>query len=158
MLKFSELRPVDRIKRYKWTIVYPFSTLFTVLMAFQVSYGWINTLITAFIIGELILFGLKDSRYSYNFNQFFLDSLILILINVLTILSITPYIISVFLSFFMDSSYLFLISMVVSFVVLEIGWYLYTSIETNLTDKETNWKWEITGPFSKDEIKMNGIK
>ena len=153
VLKFSELRPAERQKRYKYLIVYPLGIVVAVLTMLEVNFFWIHTVLYLSILQELYLFGIMDDRFPYTKSEFVLDALCLLLFHLFSSWVIGPYILEMFSSLDSDSLYHLILSASVPPIVLFMCWYAYTQVGVK---SEDNWKWRITGLFSTTETKVNG--
>ncbi|GAA0356974.1 hypothetical protein GCM10008932_07390 [Alkalibacterium iburiense] len=146
-MKFQELRTVDKQKRYRYIVMLPSLFLLITLLSYEAHYALFTSILSLTMIIDLFFVGILNNKKNYNYTYFLMDSLTLILITLLSILIISPMVISLLsrltsLTIFEAHSYWTYV--VSSPLLVYLLWYLVIKAQKKTYRVDVNWKWKAS--------------
>ncbi|MER2063442.1 MAG: hypothetical protein ABS873_02215, partial [Alkalibacterium sp.] len=141
-------------KRYKALFALPAFTVLMLLLSENFSYIFISFVVLAFILIQLIIFGLMDTKYHYSIGSFLKDSAYLILSSVLITYLLAPWLISLFTSNMNLTDFVLNgLNFFVSMLLLYGAWFSIVSMQSRSGKRLERWKWEVIGLSMRDKKK-----
>ncbi|OJF93267.1 hypothetical protein [Alkalibacterium sp. 20] len=155
ILKFDELTERDKKKRYKALFVLPSIAILFLLFSENFNYIFMSFVVVAFMLIELIIFGLMDTKYHYALSDFLKDGLYLILSSFIITYAAAPIVLKLFtrqmnLSDFALNGLKFFVAM----LLLYGTWFSIVLIQSKIRKRSERWKWDVTGFVSGDKKKI----
>lgn len=158
ILKYSEQNEQNKKKRYKALFALPSFIVLLLLLSENFNYIFISFVVTAFILIELIIFGLMDSKYHYSLSDFLKDSAYLsVSIFVITYL-VTPVLLSLFTrNMNLSQTLLNGLNVFISMLLLYGSWFSIILAQSRVKKRSERWKWDVTGLFNNEKEKIDEI-
>ncbi len=157
MLRFNQLSPTDKQKRYRILVKYPALFILILFLSFRINYAIYVLAITILMIINLFVEGILNNRTKYK--TFFLYSIFLLLTTMVSTFILTPALVTVILevvSLSLSDFYHYLILVLVSVLIIYLFWFVYIVIQNKISgDHSMMWKWRVTGLFSPMDLKFN---
>lgn len=148
ILNFSELSEQEKKQRYKVMYTIPSLAILMLLLSADFNYIFMSFIVVAFILIELIIFGLMDSKYDYSLSGFLKDSLYLMLSSFVVTYIAVPLIFSVVTkNMNLSDTILNGLNFSVSMFLLYGSWFTIVALQSKVKKKTERWKWEITRIF-----------
>lgn len=149
ILKFNELTEDRKKTLYKALFLLPSLAVLFLLLVQNFNYIFISFVVVAFILIELIIFGLMDTKYDYSLSAFLKDSLYLIASSFTVTYSVGPMVLSTItdqmnLSDPVMNALQFLVAMLLLYGI----WFSIVRFQSKLNKRSEEWKWKMTGLFS----------
>lgn len=156
ILKYGELTEVGKKNRYKALFVLPSFAVLILLLSKNFSYIFISLVVVAFILIELIIFGLMDTKYHYTLGDFMKDTVFLIISIVIITYFVGPRLL-LLLTGRMNLSEAVLngLQFFVSMLLLYGAWFSIILTQSRIRKRSEEWKWQVTGLFSNEKSRVN---
>ena len=158
ILKYGELSERDKKKRYKALFALPSITVLFLLFSENFNYIFISFVVVAFILIELIIFGLMDTKYHYAVSDFLKDSVYLIIASLVITYFVAPFILGLFTSQMnLSEQVLNGLKFFIAMLLLYGTWFGIVLIQSKVRKRSERWKWKVTGLFSSEKTKFEEI-
>ena len=158
ILKYSELAERDKKKRYKALFALPSFAVLLLLLSENFSYIFITFVVVAFILIELIIFGLMDTQYHYTLGDFSKDGACLIVSSAIITYVFSPALLSLFTRYMnLTDTVLNGLSFFLAMLLLYGSWLGIVSLQSRIRKRSEEWKWALTSFFSLDKKKIKEI-
>ncbi|SFC36012.1 hypothetical protein SAMN04488102_105127 [Alkalibacterium subtropicum] len=158
ILKYSESNEQDKNKRYKALFALPSFIVLLLLLSEDFNYIFMSFVVVAFILIELIIFGIMDTIYHYSLSDFLKDGFYLIVSSIIITYLAAPIIMSL-ITRYMTLSHTILngLKFFLSLLLLYGTWFSIVTMQSKLRRKSEMWKWEVIGFFNSGKEKNEEI-
>jgi len=156
ILKYSESTEQNKKKRYKALFALPSFIVLLLLLSENFNYIFISFVVTAFILIELIIFGLMDTKYYYSISDFMKDGFYLIVSSAVITYYAAPALVYLFtLNMNLTQTLLNGLNFFVSMLLLYGVWFVIILTQSRMKKRSERWKWYVTGLFSNEKKKWD---
>lgn len=156
ILKYNEKSERDKKRRYKALFALPSFIVLILLLSENFNYIFITFVIIAFILIELIIFGLMDTKYHYYLSDFMKDGVYLIVTGFfITYLAVPVLITFLTRDMILSDTMLNGLRFFVSILLLYGAWFSIILVQGSLKKRSERWKWEVTGLYNTQKIDVD---